>query len=90
MTKIVKKRIKSIRKKMLSPQEPVEERTMKYYLTQAGALFLEDKSKKLIDGKWRTPEEQKVASRPFGHGVPSIKRVLKNGKWVAKPEEVSK
>ena len=43
MTKIIKNRIKSIRKKMLPPtQEPVEEKTMKYYITRTGKEFLKE------------------------------------------------
>ena len=77
---------------------------MKYYITQSGALFLEAVSKKLIDGVWRTPEEQTVASRPFGHGVtrprtdkpapgPWVLRSPAPGKpktWMDKPKQTRK
>ena len=63
---------------------------MKYYITQTGALFLEARSKKLINGKWLTSHEASLAKKPFGHGVPKTNRILRGGKWIPKPEEGSK
>ena len=65
---------------------------MKYYLTQAGALFLETKSKTLVSGKgwYQSGHETRVAKKPFGHGVPRTNMILRDGKWIPKPEEGSK
>jgi len=75
---------------------------MKYYLTQAGALFLETKSKTLVPGKgwYQSGHETRVAKKPFGHGVtrtrkPAPNMVLRSPapgqpkKWMKKPTKGS-
>jgi len=65
---------------------------MKYYLTQAGALFLEDSekypNKVLRDGKWIVkPVKKKGSSRTSTKYPP---KVIRGGKWVVKSEEGGK
>jgi len=61
---------------------------MKYYITQAGALFLEDSEKYpnmvLRDGKWiekPKPKKGKGSSRTSTKYPP---KVLRDGKWIEK------
>jgi len=60
---------------------------MKYYITQAGALFLEGKYPNMIlkDGKWtekpKKPEKWKGSSRT---STEHPNMILRDGKWTEK------
>ena len=65
---------------------------MKYYLTQAGALFLEDSEKYpnmiLRDGEWIVKPKKGKGSSKTSQKHPNM--ILRGGKWIVKPKEGSK
>ena len=86
--KIVKKRIKRMKRDNLKYQAQIDGEVLpesRYYLTQAGALFLEGKCPNMVlrDGKWiPKPEKKKKGSSKTSTEYPP--KVLIDGKWVVK------